>query len=87
MDLIHEEKDEVFSKFKEFKAFIENHTDKKIKTFQSNNGEEFTSKRECWALKKVEKILPIDPQVKPQVPGAQQGRRERCETPNDFHSS
>ena len=26
-------KDEVFSKFKEFKALIENHTKKKIKTF------------------------------------------------------
>ena len=26
-------KDEVFSKFKEFKALIENHTEKKIKTF------------------------------------------------------
>ena len=36
-------KDEVFSKFKEFKALIENHTEKKIKTFRSNNGREFTS--------------------------------------------
>ena len=36
-------KDEVFSKFKEFKAFIENHTEKRIKTFRSDNGEEFTS--------------------------------------------
>ena len=27
-------KDEVFSKFKEFKALIENHTEKKIKTFR-----------------------------------------------------
>ena len=36
-------KDEVFSKFKEFKALTENHTEKKIKTFQSNNGGEFTS--------------------------------------------
>ena len=26
-------KDEVFSKFKEFKALIKNHTEKKIKTF------------------------------------------------------
>ena len=26
-------KDEVFSKFNEFKALIENHTEKKIKTF------------------------------------------------------
>ena len=36
-------KDEVFNKFKEFKALIENHTDKKIKTFQLDNGREFTS--------------------------------------------
>ena len=34
-------KDEVFSNFKEFKALIENHTEKNIKTFRSNNGEEF----------------------------------------------
>ena len=37
-------KDELFRKFKEFKALIENHTEKKIKTFRSNNGAgEFTS--------------------------------------------
>ena len=36
-------KEEVFSKFKEVKAFIENHTENKIKTFLSNNGKEFTS--------------------------------------------
>ena len=36
-------KDEVFNKFKEFKALIENHTEKKIKTFQLDNGGEFTS--------------------------------------------
>ena len=36
-------KDEVFSKFKEFKALIENHTENNIKTFQSDNGREFTS--------------------------------------------
>ena len=35
-------KDEVFSKFKEFKALIENHTENKIKTFRSDNGGEFT---------------------------------------------
>ena len=38
-----ENKDEVFSKFKEFKALIKNHTEKKIKTFQSYNGRELTS--------------------------------------------
>ena len=36
-------KDEVFSKFKDFKALIENHIEKKIKTFRSYNDEEFTS--------------------------------------------
>ena len=35
-------KDEFFKKFKEFKALIENHSEKKIKTFQSDNGGEFT---------------------------------------------
>ena len=36
-------KDEVFSKFKEFKSLIENHTKKKIKTFRSDNGGELTT--------------------------------------------
>ena len=36
-------KDEVFSKFNEIKALVENHTEKKIKTLRSNNGREFTS--------------------------------------------
>ena len=36
-------KDKVFNKFKEFKALIDNHTKKKIKTFQSDNGREFMS--------------------------------------------
>jgi hypothetical protein len=37
-------KDEVFSKFQEFKAEVENLTHKKIKTLRSNNGGEYTSK-------------------------------------------
>ena len=36
-------KDEVFSKFKEFKALIKNHTEKNIKTLRLDNGREFTS--------------------------------------------
>ena len=36
-------KDEVFIKFKEFKSLIENHIEKKIKTFRSDNDGEFTS--------------------------------------------
>ena len=37
-------KNEVFEKFKEFKALIENLSDKRIKTLRSNNGGEYTSK-------------------------------------------
>ena len=37
-------KDEVFSKFKEFKYLVENHTERKIKTFRSNNGGDYISK-------------------------------------------
>ena len=43
MHLLMKNKHEVFSKFKEFKALIENHTEKKVKTFWSDNGGEFTS--------------------------------------------
>ena len=35
-------KEEVFNKFKEFKALVENHTEKKIKTLRSDNGDKFT---------------------------------------------
>jgi transposase InsO family protein len=37
-------KDEVFSKFKEFKALIENLSKRKIKILRSDNGGEYTSK-------------------------------------------
>ena len=37
-------KSEVFGKFKEFKALIENHSEKRIKTLRSDNGGEYTSK-------------------------------------------
>ena len=36
-------KNEFFSKFKEYKALVENQTDRKIKTLRSDNSEEFTS--------------------------------------------
>jgi hypothetical protein len=36
-------KNEVFGKFKEFKALVENLTERKLKTLRSNNGGEFTS--------------------------------------------
>ena len=66
MDLLHEKKDDVFSKFKEFKALIENHTKRKIKTFRSDNGGEFTSnefKELCKELGiKRELSTPYNPQ-------------------------
>jgi transposase InsO family protein len=37
-------KDEVFGKFKEFKALIENLSERNIKTLISDNGGEYTSK-------------------------------------------
>ena len=46
MGLLYEEQ----RRFKEFKALIENHTEKKINTFQLDNGKEFSSnefKRLC----------------------------------------
>ena len=38
-------KDEVFERFKEFKALVENMSEKKIKILSSDNGEEFTSNK------------------------------------------
>src|SRR5713226_670529 len=59
-------KDEVFSKFKEFKALIENHAEKKIKTIRSDNGGEFTSnefKKLCKDSRiKRELSTPYNPQ-------------------------
>ena len=70
-------KDEVFNKFKEFKALIENHTEKKIKTFRSNNGGEFTS-NEFKALCKDSGIKrELTTPYNPQQNGLQKGRIER----------
>ena len=59
-------KDEVFSKFKEIKSLIENHNEKKIKKFRSDNGEEFTSnefKELCKESRiKRELYTPYNPQ-------------------------
>ena len=59
-------KDEVFSKFKEFKALIEKHTEKKMKTIRLDNGGEFTSnefKELCKDLGiKRELSTPYNPQ-------------------------
>ena len=37
-------KDEVFSKFKEFKALVENSNNRRIRVLRSDNGGEYTSK-------------------------------------------
>jgi transposase InsO family protein len=37
-------KDEVFGKFQEFQALVENQTSKKIKVLRSDNGREYISK-------------------------------------------
>ena len=59
-------KDEIFSKFKEFKALIENYIEKKIKIFQLDNGGEFTSNefkelcRDLWIEREL--TTPYNPQ-------------------------
>jgi transposase InsO family protein len=59
-------KDEVFNKFQEFKAEIENLTNKKIKTLRTDNGGEYTSKEFVAFCKSAgvtrELIVPHNPQ-------------------------
>jgi transposase InsO family protein len=59
-------KDEVFSKFQEFKAEIENLTNKKIKTLRTDNGGEYTLKEFIAFCKSTgirrELIVPHNPQ-------------------------
>jgi hypothetical protein len=59
-------KDEVFSKFKKFKALIENLSEKKIKILKSDNGGEYTSKEFVIFCKDVgikrELTTPYNPQ-------------------------
>ena len=43
MDLLHEEKRRSIQQVQGIKALIENHTEKKINNFLSDNGGEFTS--------------------------------------------
>jgi transposase InsO family protein len=58
-------KDEVFNKFKEFKALIENLSERKIKILRSDNGGEYTSKEFVNFCKKLgsrgNSLLPIIP--------------------------
>jgi hypothetical protein len=59
-------KDEVFNKFKEYKALIENLSERKIKTVRSDNGGEYTSKEFVNFCKDVgikrELTTPYNPQ-------------------------
>ena len=59
-------KDEVFERFKEFKALIENLSEKKIKILRSDNGGEFTSYEFNYFCKeagiKRELTFPYNPQ-------------------------
>ena len=59
-------KDEEFNKFKEFKAFIENPSERNIKKLKSNNGGEYTSKEFVNFCKDVgikrELTTPYNPQ-------------------------
>jgi transposase InsO family protein len=59
-------KDELFSKFKEFKALIENLSERKIKILRSDNGGEYTSKEFANFYKDVgikrELTTPYNPQ-------------------------
>jgi transposase InsO family protein len=56
----------VFNKFKEFKALIENLSERKIKILRSDNGEEYTSKEFVNFCKDVgikrELTTPYNPQ-------------------------
>ena len=56
----------VFDKFKEFKAFIENHLERRAETLRSDNGGEYTSKEfEAYCKKeriKRELTTPYNPQ-------------------------
>jgi transposase InsO family protein len=61
-----ESKDEVFSKFKEFKSLIENLSKRMIKILKLDNGEEYTSKEFVKLCKYVgikrELTTPYNPQ-------------------------
>jgi transposase InsO family protein len=62
-------KNEVFGKFKEFKALVENLTERKIKTLRSYNGGEFTSEEFKEYCKEVEIKREISTPYNPQQHG------------------
>jgi transposase InsO family protein len=59
-------KDEVFSRFREFKVLVENQTGKQVNVLRSNNGGEYTSNefkkfcKEAWI--KRELTVSLNPQ-------------------------
>jgi transposase InsO family protein len=59
-------KDEVFNKFQEFKAFVENLSERKIKVLRSENGGEYTSKdfKDFFQEERIKRELttPYNPQ-------------------------
>ena len=59
-------KNEVFSKFKEYKSLVENQTDRNIKTLRSDNDEEFTLEefKELYRETRIKRELgtPYNPQ-------------------------
>jgi hypothetical protein len=76
-------KDEVFSKFKEFKALIENLSERKIKILRSDNGGEYTSKEFVNFCKDVgikrELTTPYNPQQNGVAERKEQNHTGSCE--------
>jgi transposase InsO family protein len=68
-------KDEVFNKFQEFKAKIENLTRKKIKTLKIDNGGEYTSKEFFSFCKLVGIRREITVPHNPQQNGVAEGKK------------
>ena len=71
-------KSEVFRKFKEFKALIENHSERRIKTLRLDNGGEYTSK-EFEAFCKEDGIKrELTTPYNPQQNGAVERKNRTC---------
>jgi hypothetical protein len=80
-------KDEVFNKFQEFKAEIENLTNKKIKTLRTDNGGEYTSKEFVSFCKSTrirrELTVPHNPQQNGVAERKNRSIEETCEGTNE----